>query len=181
MAYYKRIACEKVYLSPICMDDADTFTRWINDPDVNYFLTFYSKTISFEKEKELLDVIAKSGNHFSIVAQETDELLGNCGFFSIDETNRAAEMGIFIGNKEQWGKGYGTCATQLLLKYGFENRNFHNICLKVFSFNERAIACYEKVGFKKQGIRREAIIRGNKKYDEIYMDILADEYWSIYG
>ena len=178
MAYYKRVVGEKVYLSPISTDDADIFMGWINDPEIAHTTTFYSRVISLAEEKEFVESsLAKGGNNFSIVTLKDDKLIGNCGFVGIDEINRTAEIGIMIGEKDHQNMGYGTDALRLLLKFGFENRNYNNISLKVYSFNKRAIACYEKVGFKRQGVLREAIIRGNKKYDMIYMDILASEHF----
>ena len=65
----------------------------------------------------------------------------------------------------------------LLLDYGFKALNLHNVMLKVYSFNERAITSYEKVGFKIIGKRREALRRGIKTFDIIYMDILYKEFY----
>jgi len=177
MIHYKRVPGEKVYLSPISMENIDTFMEWLNDPEVIWFTTFHSQIMSLLQEKEALENLIKGGTSFSILTQDGDKVIGNCGLFRTNETNRTAEIGIMIGDKDYWGKGYGSEALQLLLKFGFENRNFNSISLHVFSFNERAIACYEKVGFKRQGTCREAVIRGNRKYDLIYMDILASEYF----
>ncbi|MCL2197482.1 MAG: GNAT family N-acetyltransferase [Defluviitaleaceae bacterium] len=177
--YYKRVEGEKVYLSPICTDDVDIFMSWVNEPEMAWFTTFYSQVISRVQEKDIVEnKLAVDGSMFSIVTQEDDRVIGNCNFFKIDALNRAAEVGIIIGEKDCRGKGYGSEALRLLLKFGFENRNYNNISLHVYSFNERAIACYEKVGFKRNGICRQAIIRGNKKYDLYYMDILAEEYFT---
>ena len=177
MAHYKRMIGERIYLSPISMENIEDFMRWINDPEIAHTTSFHSRVISLIQETEFVEMLAKEGNIFSIVTHKDDTVIGNCSFFGIDETNRSAEIGIMIGEKEYQNKGYGTEATNLLLKFGFENRNYHSIHLHVFSFNERGIACYEKVGFKPQGVRREAVIRGQHKYDMIYMDILADEYF----
>ena len=177
MTHYKRVIGERIYLSPISMENIDIFMRWINDPEIAETTGFYSRVISLIQETEMLESLAKEGNIFSIVTYKDDTVIGNCSFFGTDEVNRTAEIGIMIGEKEYQNKGYGTEAINLLLKFGFENRNYNNIYLHVMSFNERAIACYEKVGFKPQGVRREAVIRGQEKYDMIYMDILADEYF----
>jgi len=178
MAHYKRVVGERVYLSPISHDDIDTFMNWVNDPELANFTSFHSQNISLPKEREAVDSLSKGGNTFSIVTIDGDKVIGNCSFFKIDAINRTAEIGIIIGEKDYWGKGYGSDALKLLLKFGFENRNYNNIYLRVFSFNERAIKSYEKVGFKQQGVHREAIIRGDKKYDLVFMDILASEYFS---
>lgn len=81
-----------------------------------------------------------------------------------------------IGDKNYWDQGYGREAIELVLNYGFNILNLNNIMLNVYSFNKRAITCYENIGFKEIGRRREAYILGKRKYDEIHMDILADEF-----
>lgn len=177
MAHYKKLVGEKVYLSPVSMDDIPTFMRWLNDMEVTRFISLSHRVYTEVLEKEAVERMAKSGNAFTIVDKETDKAIGNCDFLSENMLNRTAEIGITIFEKDYWSKGYGSDALRILLDFGFKLRNYNNICLRVLSFNSRAIACYEKVGFKRQGVQRETIIRGNEKYDLIYMDILASEYF----
>jgi RimJ/RimL family protein N-acetyltransferase len=108
---------------------------------------------------------------------ETEKLIGNCGFFDIDHVNQTAELGIFIGNKVFRNKGYGSEALSLLIDYGFKALNFHNIMLKVYEFNKNAIKCYEKVGFKQIGKRREALHRNLEKHNIVFMDILPEAFY----
>jgi RimJ/RimL family protein N-acetyltransferase len=89
-------------------------------------------------------------------------------------------LGIVIDEKDHWGSGYGQDGIKLLLDYGFNLLNLNSVMLGTFSFNERAINCYEKVGFKEIGRRRQARIIGNKKYDVVLMDILAEEIESVF-
>lgn len=132
------------------------------------------------QERGILEMLSNTEFNFAIVDLETDELIGNVGFPRIDYINRVAEFGIFIGNKDYWGKGYGVEATQLILDFGFNVLNLNNIYLKVYSYNQPAISCYKKAGFKEAGRLREAKQIAQEKYDEIYMDILAREFKSIY-
>ena len=81
-----------------------------------------------------------------------------------------------IGNKEFWSRGYGTEALGLLLDFAFAILNLNNVLLEVHAFNTRAIRCYEKVGFKVVGRRRESRLVAGKHYDRIIMDILAREF-----
>jgi len=125
-------------------------------------------------------MIRRGAQIFAIIDKDTDALIGNCSLFKIDHSDRKAEMGIFIGNKNYWDKGYGTEAMRLILDYGFNILNLHNIILNVHDSNKRALKAYEKVGFKYIGSRRESFIMGGRKYDEIFMDILEDEFVSPY-
>jgi RimJ/RimL family protein N-acetyltransferase len=174
--YFKKLLGKKCYLSPIDVNDVEIFTEWLNDLEVIKYLILYPQIISIENEKGFLEKLSKE-HTYSIIDNNTNELIGNCGYGDIDNLNQTGEVGIFIGNKKYWNKGYGTEALSLLLDYGFKALNLHNIFLKVYSFNERAIKCYEKIGFETIGKRREALLRGKERYDIILMDILHNDFY----
>jgi len=176
MKYFKKIIGEKVYLSPVSLEDAEEYTRWFNDLEISLNLGGSDHVYSLEKEKEILEKMIKERNAFAIVTLEDDKLIGNCSLMNIEQVHRKTELGIVIGNKEYWNQGYGSEVINLLLDYGFNILNLNNIMLRVFSFNHRAFRCYEKCGFKVIGRRRDSLIFGNRRYDEIYMDILAAEF-----
>jgi RimJ/RimL family protein N-acetyltransferase len=181
MAYYKKIAGKKCYLSPIDMNDAEKFTGWLNDPEVTINLDNLSRSLTLEEEKEFLQSISKSNNMiFGIIDNSTDKIIGTCGLHGVNYIDGTAEFGIFIGDKDSWGKGFGMEATRLIIDYGFSVLNLHNIYLRVFEFNKRAIRVYEKCGFKVIGKRREAKRIAGKRYSVIFMDILANEHDSIF-
>jgi RimJ/RimL family protein N-acetyltransferase len=100
--------------------------------------------------------------------------------FDINHIDRCAMMGIGIGEKNYWGKGYGQEALNLILDYGFNLLNLNNIMLGTFEFNQRSISAYKKVGFKEIGRRRQGMIIAGKKYDVIFMDLLAVEFQPLY-
>ena len=115
---------------------------------------------------------------FMIVDAESDRPIGWCNlFFSIPE-NRHAMLAIMIGEREFWGRGYGEDAVRLTLDYGFNVLNLNSAELGVYTFDDRAVRCCEKVGFKRIGIPREARIVAGAKYDTILMDIFASEFES---
>ena len=173
--YFKKLIGKKCYLSPIDVNDAEKFTEWLNDMEILKNLQLYNGIISLENEKALLINLSKEHN-YSIVDLETNELIGSCGFLDIDYVNQTAETGIFIGKKTFWNKGYGTEALSLLIDYGFKALNFNNIMLKVYDYNKVAIRCYEKIGFRYIGIRREALLRDLTRHDIVFMDILKNDF-----
>jgi len=177
--YFKKMVGQKCFLSPIDENDAEKFTEWLNDLEVTVNLQLYQRAINVESEKTFLSNLSKDHN-YSIIDIKTNRLIGNCGFFGIDNLNQTAEAGIFIGNKEYWNKGYGTEALMLLLDYGFKALNLYNIELRVYGFNDRAIRSYEKAGFKQIGTRRKALYRNMERHDIVFMDILADEFYEKY-
>lgn len=175
MKYYKKLVGSRIYLSPMNVEDAETYVKWLNDLNVTDGLGTSSKITSLESEKEW--ICQNSGQYqFAIVRLEDDKLIGNCGFQEIDQLRQCADVGLFIGDEENRNKGYGQDVLKLLLDYGFNYLNFNNIMLRVFSFNERAINCYKKVGFKEIGRRRQAYYLNGRFYDQVYMDKLRDEH-----
>ena len=177
MKYFKKLVGERIYLSPMNLEDIEIYTKWMNDFCITDGLHSSSKICNLPSEKDWLENSLKSGEYqFSIVDLKTDELIGNCGIMNIDNIDRIATVGVFIGEKDNRNKGYGKEALRLLLDYGFNYLNIHNIGLKVFSFNDGAIKCYKDVGFKEYGRRREAYFVNGKYYDSICMDILAKEF-----
>ena len=176
MKYFKKLEGERVYLSPMNSEDYVQYTKWMNDLRVTINLGNFASNFSIEKEKEAVQRLADGEANFAMVLNEGDELIGNCSLFDIDRVHRVATLGIFIGEEENRGKGYGVEAIELILSHGFRVLGLNNIMLKVFSFNERAIKAYEKVGFKEIGRRRKSYFINNKFYDEVYMDVLQDEY-----
>lgn len=176
MKYIKKLIGEKCYLSPINPEDADRIATWSNDFEMSVFTGDVSDMISIEKQREYLEYMSNNGYSFAIIKKDTDEPIGICKLTQVDLINRKATLGIFIGEKSCWDKGFGTEATKLILDFGFNIINLKNIMLTVYSFNERAIKAYHRCGFKEIGRRRKSIIMGSKEFDEVYMDILSDEF-----
>jgi len=175
MKYFPKIVGDGVYLSPISLDDAERYTAWLNDFSVTSFLTLASVQITLHGERDGLVALSKE-HSYAIVEKQKDELLGNCGIFAIDSVHRSAEVGIFIGAKEKRGLGFGTEALRLLCDYGFNVLGLRSIRLRTYAFNERAAACYRKVGFKDAGRLREAHFYGGKYHDVLLMDLLVEDF-----
>jgi len=176
MKYFKKIVGERIYLSPINIDDAEIYTKWLNDYEVCANLGMYRQMISLEAEKKILERLNSDGQVYAIVLLESDVLIGNIGLHEIDHMSRRADVGLFIGEAENRGKGYGAEALRLMLEYGFNTLNLHNIMLYVHADNEAGIACYKKVGFREIGRRRESKFKDGRYIDVISMDILSTEW-----
>jgi len=174
--YFKKIPGQRLYLSPICSDDMEQYAKWLNDSSVSDNLGSTSQVLTVEKEKSILEDLSKSGYTFAIIKEDDNSLIGNIGLFDINHICRNAQCGLFIGEKENRNKGYGREALTLLLEYGFDTLNLNNVMLKVFSYNEIAISCYKRVGFKIIGERRNSYYINGAYYNDVYMDILASEF-----
>lgn len=157
-------------------EDASQLALWSEDAE--YLRNMDSDFVmpgsieSFEKSHE------KSSNsmEFRLRTLENDTLIGFVALFSIEWNNQCGKMAIGIGDPNFRGKGYGTDALRLILRYGFCELNLHRIGLDVISYNQRAIHAYQKVGFQVEGTLRESVLRDGQKYDRILMSILRSEY-----
>jgi len=175
MRYFKKIIGERIYLSPMNKEDVEIYTKWLNDEEVAVNLGQYAKVITLNNEQKTLENMTTDGYNFAIVKND-DTLIGNISLMNIKHTSRSAVTGLFIGEKENRGNGYGTEAMRLILDYGFNTLNLHNIMLNVYSDNKQAIACYKKVGFIEFGRRREACYKNGRYVDDVHMDILDEEF-----
>jgi len=179
MKYFKKIEGKRLYLSPMNMEDVSLYCKWLNDSLVTDGINKTEKVTTLENERIWLEKSVADDNYqFVIVLKENDTPIGSIAINNIDNLNQKATVGIFIGEINNHNKGYGTEALSLLIGYGFDILNLNNIMLAVFSFNEKAIACYKKVGFKEIGRRRNCKYIRNIRYDEIFMDIIRDEYYA---
>ena len=175
MKYFKKIEGEKVYLSPMNIEDAEVLAKWLNDPKITKYLSVHNSLVSLSGEKAYIEEFSKREFHLSIIKKENDTVIGNIALDKLDYKNGSAELGIFIGDEENLGKGYGSEAISLLTNYGFKELRLHTIYLKVLSNNPRAIKAYEKCGFKECGVRHEALFRNDEYIDEIIMELINKE------
>ncbi|UCE36454.1 MAG: GNAT family N-acetyltransferase [Thermoplasmata archaeon] len=172
------IVGDKIYLRALGEEDMDLMAKWFNDPEVRHFIPA-NKPTSREHWEKWHEKEEKDGNsvYLGIAKKEDDKLIGYANFSEINWSHHITkEFGIIIGEIDEWNKGYGEEAIKLMLHYGFNSLNFHRIELGVMEYNERAINIYEKVGFKKEGIKREAWFIEGKWCDVVIMSILKHEY-----
>ncbi|MGI5898671.1 MAG: GNAT family N-acetyltransferase [Christensenellales bacterium] len=177
MRYFRKIPGERLYLSPLDVDDTGIHTRWaewMNDKTVAEHYGGHHNLVTLSSAKKTLEEL--KGYRFAIILLDGDVLIGHISLHDIDHLNRNAFLGIFIGDEKHRGKGYGGEAVRLVLDYGFKTLNLHSIMLSVHADNYAGIACYKKVGFREAGRRREWIFKHGKYFDKIYMDILAHEF-----
>lgn len=120
---------------------------------------------------------AKGGRDGTQFAIETEgRFIGHCGLFHGDETARTCELGITIGDKHFWGRGYGRDAISLLVRYAFQHHNYHKVWLRVHAANVRAIRAYQACGFVEEG-RLRAHVWSNGIYDDLLVMGLLRAEW----
>jgi RimJ/RimL family protein N-acetyltransferase len=173
---------ERVYLRASERSDLPTFVQWFNDADVLRNLAMRSP-MSLAAEEHWFDrMLAAQGTtnyHFVICLQADDRAIGTIGLESVDQANGTAEFGIAIGEKAEWGKGYGTDATRAICDFGFGELRLERIGLMVYADNERGRRTYEKAGFTLEATLRRAHFARGQHHDVHVMSLLRDEWLSL--
>jgi len=160
---------------------AEAFSRWNRDSEYTRLLDDEPARLrSVKSVKEWLEKEAASGENmrffFSIRALADDQLIGFVGLFEIEWNHGNAWVGIGLGERDYWGKGYGTDAMLTILAYAFNELNLYRVTLDVFEYNPRAIRSYEKAGFQIEGRVRKMIHRDGQRSDVLVMGVLRDEW-----
>lgn len=174
---------EKIGIRPLKASDASTLKRYYQDPEVAELL--------FEEGGDdlpptwLLALSIAVGrldrrSQWAIV-QRDGRMVGMVKLWRISERNGSAMLTIFIGEKSCWNRGYGTDALRLVLRQAFRALNLRRVELHVFDFNQRAIRSYEKAGFVREGVRREALYARGKRHDIYVMGVLQEEFMAREG
>ena len=159
----------------------DAFLRWYSDPEVARLTRYQDGPMRAEEIERFFASRALGPESLSLAIhlRDSNRLVGTCALSQLDHENGSALFHITIGEKDTWGRGYGTEATRLLLDHAFGTLSLHRIGLSVFSFNERAIRSYLSCGFVMEGRAREAIWRDGRWWDEITMSVLQSDWLAM--
>jgi RimJ/RimL family protein N-acetyltransferase len=178
-----RIEGELAVLRKHVADNVTAFQRWYSDPEVARLARYQDAPMRPDEIERFFQLRAMGTESMTMAIhdRETGRLIGSCAFSQVDGENGSAMYHITIGEKDMWGRGYGTEATQLMLDHAFGTLGLHRIGLSVFSFNERAIRSYQSCGFVIEGRAREAIWRDGRWWDEISMSVLQSDWEALRG
>lgn len=177
MQYYRKIAGERLYLSPFdpeAAESASQWAEWMNDSAVAGYYGGNDRLVSLAEARKTVAGLA--GYRFTIVLSDGNIPIGHASLHDVNPVSRNAFLGIFIGEAAYRGKGCGTEAVRLLLRYGFRTLNLHSIMLSVHADNHAAIRCYQKAGFQEAGRCREWVFKNGAYVDKLYMQILEGEF-----
>lgn len=163
-----RIEGEKIYLRLMTVEDTDRIVSWRNNPRVRHNF-IYQKPFTRQGHLAWIENKVNTGEviQFIICEKESDRPVGSVYFRDISAEHHKAEYGIFIGEDDAVGRGFGTEACKLACAYGFTVEKWHKIMLRALADNAAAIRSYEKAGFE-----REAYLRDEVRIDGVYRDVV---------
>ncbi len=173
---------EHVFLRATERDDIPTFLRWFNDADVLRNLAMFSPMSRAAEEgwfERMLAAQGKTDYHFVICLLADERPIGTIGLHAIDFLNGTAELGIAIGEKSEWNRGYGTDALRAICDFGFGALRLERIGLQVYAGNDAARRAYDKAGFRHEATLRRAHFARGEHIDVHVMSLLRDEWASL--
>jgi RimJ/RimL family protein N-acetyltransferase len=171
-----------VNLRPVAAGDAERAYRWANDAEIaalTHWVFPRSQAVATagigadamdSYTRVRLAVDTKDGTH-----------IGTVSLWDSVPEERSAQFGVTIGERDYWSRGYGREATLLMLRFGFGEMNLHRIWLQTWSFNERAIAAYRKIGFVEEARLREDLYINGAYHDNVVMSILQPEFDALHA
>jgi RimJ/RimL family protein N-acetyltransferase len=170
-----------VNLRPVMKTDLPLVTRWINDPEVRYFLSNVVPQSLEDEEAWLAGLGKKKDSEVVFIIEKSEgQPIGVMGLHKIHRIDRTATTGSFIGEKEYWGQGLGSEAKLLLLEYAFNTLNLRKICSGAFAFNERSIRYSLRCGYREEGRLRAHIFRAGAYHDKVQLAIFREDFDSVW-
>jgi diamine N-acetyltransferase len=171
---------DRVALGTLRRDLAEIYAGWLNRADVRRGLTVLGVYDREAEEAWLVEAWKANAAevpaqaNFTIYDRRDGEAVGTCALFAIDHHHGRAKFGILLG--ERRGQGLGTEATRLALDWAFNVLSLRNVLLEVMDWNAAGIRAYEKAGFRVVGRRREALLSGGRRVDEVIMDAVPADF-----
>lgn len=164
-----------IYLRMMTGEDTDDIVCWRNQENVKKRF-IYQGTFTREGHENWIKTMVETGKVVQMMICETStgKAVGSVYVRDIDETHRKAEYGIFIGEDDARGKGYGTAAAKLMIRYCFEELKLHRLFLRVYGDNARAIRSYEKAGFVREAYLRDDVFVDGEYKDIVLMGIIQE-------
>ncbi len=165
-----RLESDRVLLRELDIKDAyGNYPAWLNDKEVCRYNSHGDIPYTSEMAKEYIEFVNNSNKHcvFAVIDKKKDLHIGNISLQNINKKNNSAEYAILIGEKDYWGEGYGYEASKLLLDFGFGTLKLHRIYCGTPVTNKAMQKLAIKLGFKKEGIAKDAFFKDKKYYDVV--------------
>jgi RimJ/RimL family protein N-acetyltransferase len=169
---------ENIYLRELEMRDANqTYCDWLNDPEVNQYLESRFEEWSVEKLRNYVGEIRGNPDYLflAIILKNGDKHVGNIKIGPINRIHKFADVGIIIGEKSLWGKGFATETIRLAADYAFNTLGLHKLTAGAYANNKGSIKAFENAGFSREGIREKHCLCDGDYVDSILLGIICKQ------
>ena len=174
---------KRVYLRPLFKEDVFLLLGWVNDQEVRQYMSMYLPSMKIDEEEWINGLSKKKNTNvvLMICLNDNDRPIGIMGIHKINHKDGTATTGTFIGEKNCWGKGYGTEAKMVLLNYAFNTLNLRKICSSVYAFNKRSLRYSEKCGYIIEGTLKKHHFVNGRYVDEVLMAVFKSDFMPLWG
>lgn len=175
------IVGDRVYLRTLEQSDiTEEYRGWLNDYEVTHYLEVGRFPVSIDEMRRWLEGFGDGNTAYAlaIIDKPEDIHIGNVTLFDIDWTNLTGEVGIMIGRKDYWRKGYGTEALRLTLEYAFQNLGLRKVLGSPVA--DRGTSMEERVGYKVEGVLRQHVFIDGEYRDVIRLGAYRDDFLNLH-
>ena len=168
---------DKVLLRAVRPDDLERYVEFLNDVETQVLAGgALPRPLSLPQVQARYQESLKQEHDVWFAIDAGQRFIGQCTLQRFDPAGQTCQLGISIGDKDYWGRGYGRDAVEQLLKYAFRLRNMRRVWLGTSETNERAQRCYRACGFIEEGRLRQHSWTDNRYEDEVLMGVLRTEW-----
>jgi RimJ/RimL family protein N-acetyltransferase len=167
---------KKVFLRIYDDSDLSYLLKWYNDYELNKLAGWSNSKVNASKLRYNMSRSFGSDPMNLMIDDLNGKPIGTIQLYDFNQQDKSCKLGIRIGDKDYWSRGYGGDAVNTIVGYAFASLDINRVDLRVYEYNERAARCYEKCGFKYEGRTRKSAYIDGAYYDEILMGILKSEY-----
>lgn len=164
-------------LSKLRREDVPVFAPHFQNLELTSYLRGAGVAFSLEDELAWFESVSRVQERsvtLGVYERGTGRVVGVVDLRDVDHRQGTAELGVCVFDPADWGSGFGSEATRLMVEYGVFHLGLQNVMLRVYAFNTRAIRSYEKVGFRTFGRRSGAVRLGAERFDLVFMEVTAD-------
>lgn len=171
---------DRVTLRGMLRSDLELYRTWVDNPEVTHYMEMGWRPCSdHDLEKTYVEATQSPTDVVMVIEENaTGKAIGTTGLYLINWPGRRTQFRILIGEPSCFGKGYGTSATRLIVKYGFERLNMETIYLGANQDNIGATRAYEKAGFTHDGVQPNFIYNNGRYYNAVMMSIVRSQYFA---
>ncbi|HXG87654.1 MAG TPA: GNAT family protein [Vicinamibacterales bacterium] len=163
---------ERIYLREVQLSDVtDRYYQWINDAEVNQYLETRFRPTTMESLREFVaaKLVDRDNVFLALIVKDGDRHIGNIKLGPINWVHRFADVALMLGDKEHWGKGYGSEAIALVTDYGLNRLNLHKLTASCYASNQGSAKAFIKAGWEQEAVRKRQFYFNGSYEDSVHL------------